>query len=175
MTHHDADSRPSLVAPIQLVGEKSATLDGETLDELPVEERTIEVVCSTGDRYTDRWKGVPFFELLETEAATTASFPPETTHFLVESEDGQRGCIAIEDTFDALLAFGRNGQPLPEAAGYTSRFVAPDVLGPRTVKNVASIEGKKLDPGEDPESYERLLEMEGTDDESEDTAEVEPT
>ncbi|EMA39500.1 molybdopterin-dependent oxidoreductase [Halobiforma nitratireducens] len=159
-TDTDTNPHPTLADSIQLIGENAATIDAATLADIPVEERTVEIVCSTGDRYTDRWQGVPIPDLLETKAAAAASFPPSTTHLLIESRDGQRGCVAVESALEGLLAIGKDGQPLEEIAGYESRFVAPDVLGPRTVKDIARIEAATLEPGEDPEAYERLLQIE---------------
>ncbi|APW99812.1 molybdopterin-binding oxidoreductase [Halobiforma lacisalsi AJ5] len=164
----DTDLRPSLSEPIRILGDEAATMAPETLADLPVREREIEIVCSTGDRYTDHWQGVAIMDVLETEAAAAASIPAETTHLLVESADGHRACVALGDALDGLLAFGRDGDALGAVADYDSRFVAPGLTGPRTVKDVVSVEATRLEPGEDPESYERLLEVE-----SEDGADVE--
>lgn len=156
----DTDLRPSLPEPIRILGDGTAPIDADTLATLPIDEREIEIVCSTGDRYTERWQGVAIMDVLETEAAAAASIPAETTHLLVESADGHRACVALEDALDGLLAFGRDGTPLGAEADYDSRFVAPGLTGPRTVKDVVRIEATTLEPGEDPESYERLLEVE---------------
>ncbi|AEH37307.1 molybdopterin-dependent oxidoreductase [Halopiger xanaduensis] len=146
----DGDLRvPSLSSSIRLVGEETTTVDGDSLASLPLQERECEIVCATGDRYTETWYGVPVLELLE-----RASVPPETTHLLVVSGDGYRACVAVETALEGLLALGKNGRPLADASDYETRFVAVGADGPRTVKDVGRIEAMTLEPGEDPEAYE---------------------
>ncbi|RKD97709.1 molybdopterin-dependent oxidoreductase [Halopiger aswanensis] len=140
---------PSLSSSIRLVGEEETTIDGAALAALPLEERECEIVCATGDRYTEPWYGVPVLEVLE-----RASVPPETTHLLVESADGYRACVAVDTALEGLLALGKNGRPLADAGDYETRFVAVGADGPRTVKDVARIEALTLEPGADPEAYE---------------------
>jgi DMSO/TMAO reductase YedYZ molybdopterin-dependent catalytic subunit len=145
----DAATR-ALERPIRLVGTRTTTLDGTDLAALEHRSREIEIVCATGDRFTERWRGVPVPILLESAAA-----PPETTHLLVDSRDGLRACIAVEDALEGLLAVAKGGRPLSAAGDHATRFVAPGVDGVRTVKGVGRIEAATLAPGEDPESYER--------------------
>lgn len=141
----------TLSSPIELVADGTTSIDAATLSSLPTHEQELEIVCASGDRYTDTWRGVSVLDLLE-----LASVPLETTHLLVESTDGYRVCVAIEPTLEGLLAFERNGKPLAAVADYETRFVSTGVDGPKTVKDVDRIETKALAPGEDPESYEEL-------------------
>lgn len=143
---------PSLSSPIRIVGEETATVGADRLAALPMREREYEIVCSTGDRYTETWRGFPLFEVLE---AAPTSLPPATTHLLVDSDDGHRACVAIGPALEGVLAVGKNGESLADTAGYDTRFVAP-VEGPRTVKGVSRLEAVALESGEDPQEYERL-------------------
>ncbi|MFU8869396.1 molybdopterin-dependent oxidoreductase [Natronococcus sp.] len=146
-----SDAAPrTLERPIRLVGTREMLLDGDDFAALEHRSREIEIVCATGDRFTERWRGVPIPALLESAAA-----PPETTHLLVDSRDGLRACVAVEDALEGLLAVAKGGRQLSETADYATRFVAPGVDGVRTVKGVARVEAATLAPGEDPESYER--------------------
>ncbi|WP_265107934.1 molybdopterin-dependent oxidoreductase [Halosolutus halophilus] len=148
MTDHDHDRIvQSLSSPIRIVAEEHVTV----LPDGPIRSREIEIVCDSGDRYTDRWQGVPVLDLLE-----RASVPAETTHLLVESTDGYRVCVDVEAALAGLVAIARNGIPLAAAAEYESRFVSDATRGPRTVKDVRRIETRSLSPGEDPDAYERL-------------------
>lgn len=144
---------PSLSSPIQVVGEDATTVDTEHLAALPMREREYEIVCSTGDRYTEPWYGVPVPAVLE---AAPTSMPLETTHLLVDSDDGHRACVDVATALEGLLAVGKRGEALADAAGHDTRFVAA-VEGPRTVKGVTRLEAAVLEPGEDPEAYEELV------------------
>lgn len=142
---------PSLTSPIRVVADGETSIDDEALAALGVQERTLEVVCTSGDRYEATWRGVALADLLE-----RCEVPPETTHVLVESADGYRVSVRIDRALEALLAFERDGHPLSAAAGYDARFVAPGIGGPRAVKDVALIETVAIPPGAHPESYEEL-------------------
>ncbi|TYL36683.1 molybdopterin-binding oxidoreductase [Natronococcus pandeyae] len=142
---------PSLDRPIHLVGDRQVTVTEADLVELPLRSREIEIVCATGDRYTERWQGIPIPELLDLMDPS-----PETTHLLVDSRDGHRVCIDVETALEGLLAVARDDDPLSTIGDYETRFVATGATGPRTVKGVAHIEAKTLAPDDDPETYERL-------------------
>jgi len=142
---------PSLSRPIELVTDGSTTLEGSTLSSLPTRERTLEIVCASGDRYVAAWEGVPIGPLLE-----RASVPPETTHLTVESAVGYRVCVPIGRALEGLLAFARDGESLSTLEGFDTRFVAPGIGGPKAVKDVARLETATLPPSADPESYEEL-------------------
>lgn len=145
-----APSAPALERPIRLVGARERSLEATDLAALERTSREIEIVCATGDRFTARWSGVPIPALLE-----VAEAPPETTHLLVDSRDGLRACVPVEDVLEGLLAVAKEGRPLAEVGDCATRFVAPGIDGVRTVKNVARIETTALAPGVDPEDRER--------------------
>jgi len=152
---HDSSTQDAIVqslsSPIRIVGEESVSVSPSDLAALPTRSREIEIVCESGNRYTDRWQGVPILALLD-----RASVPDETTHLILESADGYRVCVGIEAALEGLIAFARNGAPLTDVADHDSRFVSAQTKGPRTSKNVRRIETRSLSPGEDPDAYERL-------------------
>ena len=113
------------------------------LVELPCETR-----CGSGDRIGGHWRGIELVELLD-------GLDADATHLLVESEDGFRACVPIADAVEGILAVDRlDTDFFPEGL---PRLVAPSLSGTRLVRRVASIEGKRLSPSEDPEAFEDLL------------------
>jgi DMSO/TMAO reductase YedYZ molybdopterin-dependent catalytic subunit len=142
---------PSIGRPIRLIGSREASVTEAELFELPHRVRDVEIVCATGDRYTERWQGVPVTTLLDRMAP-----PPKTTHLLVVSRDGYRACIGIDTALDGLVAVDRGGRPLSTIGSYDTRFVAAGTAGSRTVKGVERIEARALAPGDNPDAYERL-------------------
>ena len=110
---------------------------------LPCETR-----CGSGDVIGGHWRGIELVELLD-------GLDADTTHLLVESEDGFRVCVPIADAVDGVLAVDRlDTDFFPEGL---PRLVAPSLSGTRLVQRVASIEGRRLSPSEDPEAFEDLL------------------
>ena len=132
--------------PIHLCTDEAVLVDGDALASLPRRERSLEIVCASGNRYTACWSGVELFDVLG-----LGSVPPETTHVAVESADGYRVCVEITRALDGLLAFARDGDPLEEI-----RFVAPEIGGSHAVKAVRLVECLTLSPGEDRELHEEL-------------------
>jgi DMSO/TMAO reductase YedYZ molybdopterin-dependent catalytic subunit len=146
----DDRARPSIGRPIRLVGSREVSITDAELCELPLRTREIEIVCATGDRYTERWRGVPVSALLDRMAP-----PPETTHLLVVSRDEYRACIDVETALEGIVAVARGDRPLSTAGDYETRFVAAGATGARTVKELERIEAKILAPGDDTDAYER--------------------
>lgn len=141
----------TLSRPIRIVGADAVRLAPADVASLPTAERRIEVVCDSGDRWEARWRGVPFPALVD-----RASVPDDTTHLLVESADGYRVCVDVPTALDGLLALARDGRALSDVEPYESRFLAPGLPGPRTVKDVVRVEAVRLEPGADPDAYEDL-------------------
>ncbi len=135
---------------VRLVGETARAVDHATLEGLPAREISAEIVCSSGDRYRDSWRGPPIDRLIE-----RVEVPVETTHLTVTATDGFRVCIGAIDALEGVLATHQGGQRLSVDDGYP-RFVVAGLEGPRTVKNVAEIGTLALAPGEDPEAHEEL-------------------
>lgn len=133
--------------------------------------RFLRFACSTGDRFGGEWRGVPVATLLE-----STTLPDETTHLLVEGEDGFRACVPVRAALDGLLVVGgddedgdgHDGEDDEDGDGHdseddedgdgrdTPRFVSPGVDGTRTVQRVTGLEPLALDPGESPDDYETV-------------------
>lgn len=142
----DRESRPE--PPVTIAGREEVPLDevpDGALDRLAV-ERTVGFDCSSGRHVSGVWRGVPVVPLLE-----HAGLPGGTTHLVVEGADGQAACVPVREAARGLLAFERDGERLG-----APRFVAPDVAGPRAVKDVRRIAAVELDPGDSRQAYERF-------------------
>jgi hypothetical protein len=99
--------------------------------------------CASGDWIEREYLAFPVTALIE-----AADFPADTTHVVLESSGGYRACVPVTATADAVIAVGEGpGKP---------RFLSPDVVGPRAIKNLASIRPRSLGANEDIEEYERL-------------------
>lgn len=140
-----------LTQPVTVVGESQLKLDAVAAQQFSSAERSVEVVCATGNRYTAEWAGIRIIDLGDAVDA-----PTETTHLVVESLDGYRIAVPIVDGVDAVLAFEKDGRPVSETNPYPNRFVAPDIEGARDVKGVSRIEFHSLDPDEDPDALEQV-------------------
>ncbi|WP_236007104.1 molybdopterin-dependent oxidoreductase [Nakamurella leprariae] len=112
-----------------------------TFDELvvmPSVERTITLTCVSnevgGDLIgTARWQGVRIADVLARAGVRTADGPqggPDCV--LSTSVDGftvTTPLQALTDGRDALLAYGMNGEPLPQEHGFPVRMVVPGLYG----------------------------------------------
>lgn len=136
---------------VTVVGEGEFSLDAETVQQFPQEERSVEVVCATGNRYTAKWAGIRIIDLGDAVDASD-----ETTHVVLESLDGYRIAVPILNGVDGVLAFEKDGRPIGETNPYPNRFVAPDIDGARDVKGVSRIEFHALDPDDDPDALEQV-------------------
>jgi len=125
---------------VELVGEGTETVS--VPNGFTVVDRRIGFECASGDWIERDYRGVEVEEVLD-----GVSLPDETTHLLVSARDGHVACPAVLDALDGLLATERDGAP---------RFVAPGIAGPRAIKRVERIEAVTLEPGDDPEEYERV-------------------
>lgn len=140
--------RPPVTHPVTVVGRRRIplrTVLGEASD-LNQTERAIAFDCTSGRRISAVWTGFPTIPLIE-----PAGIPRETTHLKIESTGDHTGCVSLYTAMDGLLAFERDGERLD---GF--RFVAPDIHGPRAVKNVGRIETIALEPGDDRARYEQF-------------------
>ncbi|NHN61579.1 MULTISPECIES: molybdopterin-dependent oxidoreductase [Halorussus] len=110
---------------------------------LPRTTARCTVECTSGERNTDEWTGVPLAEL-----ATAADFPGETTHLRVEAADFAAD-VPIRPALDGVLAFERR-RGRDDGESGLPRLVADGVDGERFVKRVESITAVSLDPDEEP-------------------------
>lgn len=110
-------------------------------------EIACEKTCSSGEGFAGRYRGIGLADLFD-------AFDPDTTHLLVESADGFRVCVSIRDASDGVLALER----LDTRAGPDElpRLVSPSLSATRFVRNVATIEGRRLSSSIDPGTLERL-------------------
>lgn len=163
---------------IQIEGREPVVLSRDTVEgpEWILVQKTMGYECASGDWIEGEWTGVPVLELLE-----AADVPGDTTHVQLESVDGYLACVGLLDLGEAIVAIDggefpdQREEPVEEDDGTDDgngegtrgtepecstdefpRFVAPRILGPRTMKNLARIRPLALDPHEDRESYEEL-------------------
>ncbi|MFD1647612.1 molybdopterin-dependent oxidoreductase [Haloarchaeobius litoreus] len=140
-----ADGRDRTTADVLVDGETPRSLDALlSTAGVGTVERTLGYDCLSRGLVDATWRGVPVRDLVE-----AVGLPDETTHLLVESRDGHRGCVPIGTALDGLLALERDGEPLSGP-----RFLAPQIEGPRAVKDVARLEPVALAPHEDRTAYE---------------------
>ncbi|MFB6081397.1 MAG: molybdopterin-dependent oxidoreductase [Halanaeroarchaeum sp.] len=130
-------------------GAETLRIDGGTVDDLPRESITTEIVCATGDRYEATWSGLAMDSLLDAVSAAA-----DTTHVVLTSADGYRVAVPVRMALGGLLALRKDGVPLCRDHPYSNRFVAPDVEGARDVKGVRRIECHALAAGDDPDALE---------------------
>lgn len=109
---------------------------------------TAAVTCETQGTIGTEWTGLRVRDLLD-----AAAVPNDTTHLVVECQDGYRVCLDVVDTLDAILAYRRDGDSLdPDAI----RLVGPDIGSTRSARGVTRIEPVSLDPADDPSEREQL-------------------
>lgn len=146
-----SSSLPPISQPITVVADNQIRLTDDVLADMPTVDRTIEIVCNSGDRHTETWTGVRIGDVLE-----RVSLPSAATHLLVTAADGYQICVALETARDGVLALVCDGRPIRDDRSYESRFVAADIDGPRTAKDVDRLEAIALDPSTDPTEYETI-------------------
>ncbi len=116
-----------------------------TFDEiqaLPAEERFVELPCVEGWTEAGVWKGPRLSLLLERAGVSEDA---ETVVF--SSPGGYTTSLTLDDIeeTDPFLAYGVNGERLPDEQGYPLRLVVPDRLGYKWIKWVTGIELVKGD------------------------------
>jgi DMSO/TMAO reductase YedYZ molybdopterin-dependent catalytic subunit len=127
----------------------SLTLDD--IKALPAEERYVKLPCVEGWTEAGVWKGPRLAAVLD-----RAGVKKEAENVVFTSPGGYTTSLTLADikATDPLLAYGVNGDQLPEDQGYPVRLVVPDRLGYKWIKWVTGI---KLIKG----SYEGYWESRG--------------
>jgi hypothetical protein len=136
---------------LTLLGSRRVVLPVSGLSALPTDDRDVTVECASGEHHRARYRGVPALDLL-----SCAGLPDETTHLLVEGDDGYRVTLPVADALEALVAVERDGTPLASRGRATARFVAPAVDGSRMVRGVRLFAALSLPARVDPETLETL-------------------
>jgi DMSO/TMAO reductase YedYZ molybdopterin-dependent catalytic subunit len=101
------------------------------------QERLVDLPCVEGWTETGLWKGPRLSELLE-----RAGIQEGADNVVFLSPGGYSTSLTLKDIeeTDPLLAYGVNGETLPEDQGFPIRLVVPDRLGYKWIKWVDSIE-----------------------------------
>lgn len=108
----------------------------QDLTQRPVLERNVLLICAGFFAYNGLWKGFSVADLLN-----EAGLKPGVTHVKFSGPRGIRGKtkkFTIEEVManQIFIAYGVNGQVLPERHGFPMRLVAEDYKGYRWVKYV---------------------------------------
>ncbi len=117
---------------------------------LPAIERAVLLICPGAFAYYARWQGVSLNAILQ-----LAGVSAQATHVDVTGPSGkfykmERFSLGQVQTEKVFLAYGVNGQPLPERHGFPLRLVAEDQVGSQWIKFVDKIEvviSKSASPG----------------------------
>lgn len=141
------------VPTVKFVGRRTIEVPGKNTrdDSMSSVVRTMELRCRSGARFTKTWEGVLLSQLLDDAAA-----PADTTHLVVEADDGHTACISVGDVLEGVLAFERIDSEQGTRTQGMPRVVAPGLDGARAVKNVTRIEPVELSPEEDPSDAEQF-------------------
>lgn len=122
-----------------------------SLEDLPLERRSLAFKCTSGRRLAGEWVGIAMADLL-----AVGALPPTTTHLLVDSALDYTACVSIADAMDGLLAFEETRFDCESTQDVTPRLVGTSIDTPRTVKRVSRITGLSLSATEDPTAFEYL-------------------
>jgi len=111
-----------------------------TFDDLlgfEAEERLVNLPCVEGWTETGLWKGLRLTSVLERAGVLEGA-----DNVVFSSPGGYTTSLTIKDIeeTDPLLAYGVNGETLPQDQGFPIRLVVPDRLGYKWIKWVTGIE-----------------------------------
>lgn len=108
-----------------------------------------ELLWSSSAIGNAEWTGIPLRLLLE-----MARVQPQAAHIAFEGADGFGGSIPIAKAMmpEVIVAFGMNGQPLPDIHGGPARLLVPGYIGARSVKWLTAIRAQ-AEPSANP--YQR--------------------
>jgi DMSO/TMAO reductase YedYZ molybdopterin-dependent catalytic subunit len=121
---------------------KLISFDYSEILALPVIERPVLLICPGFFVNYGLWKGVSVQQILH-----RAEVKPGATHVEFQGPNGPQSLVhsfPIKDVESdkVFLAYGVNGQPLPEKHGFPLRVVARDYYGSNWIKYVAKMEVK---------------------------------
>lgn len=117
------------------------TLSYDDLRALPAMDETATLLCignvlGGGLSSTAVWHGVPLMSLIE-----KAQPKDGTTEVLFTASDGYTNTIELAKVAaeGVIVAYGMNGEPLPQKHGYPARIITPGRYGEKHVKWVTRI------------------------------------
>lgn len=107
------------------------------ITDMAAEERLVDLPCVEGWTETAVWKGTRLAPLLE-----RAGILDGADNVVFTSPGGYTTSLTLADIAetDPLLAYGSNGEMLPQEQGFPLRLVVPDRLGYKWIKWVTGIE-----------------------------------
>jgi DMSO/TMAO reductase YedYZ molybdopterin-dependent catalytic subunit len=113
------------------------TLSFPEIEQMEAVERQVDLPCVEGWTDTGLWKGVRLKEVLDRAGLAEGA---ETVVF--SSPGGYTSSLTVADIdqTDPMLAYGVNGERLPDNQGFPLRLVVPDRYGYKWVKWVTGIE-----------------------------------
>ncbi|MGI8854651.1 MAG: molybdopterin-dependent oxidoreductase [Thermomicrobiales bacterium] len=121
------------------------TLSFADLKALPAADLTATLACignllGGGLISTAAWHGVPLQQLID-----MAKPAPGVTEVLFTANDGYTNTIAYDKVAaeGVIVAYGMNGEPLPQKHGYPARIITPGRYGEKHVKWVTRITVQK--------------------------------
>jgi len=113
--------------------DRETTLTYAQLTALPIIEQYVTIACVSNEVGGDlvgnaAWRGVPLRTVLD-----LAGVQPAATQLVGRSVDGFTVGMPTEWVMDPsrtpMIAFGMNGQPLPQLHGYPARLIVPGLYG----------------------------------------------
>jgi len=143
--------------PVERGADEIAVVGGERavvpVPDPGADDRSLSAVtmgfsCDTGTSASGTWRGLSVADLLD-----RAAVPEETTHVVLEADDGFRVCVPIRTAMSGVVSVTLDGERIDDAR---TRFVAPGLDSSRCLRDVSAIEGVSLDPGEDRTEYESI-------------------
>lgn len=117
--------------------ENPLSLGFEDITSMQAEERLVDLPCVEGWTETALWKGIRLAPLLERAGVLAGA-----DNVVFSSHGGYTTSLTLADIeeTDPLLAYGSNGEMLPQEQGFPLRLVVPDRLGYKWIKWVTAIE-----------------------------------
>jgi DMSO/TMAO reductase YedYZ molybdopterin-dependent catalytic subunit len=117
--------------------DKELSLTFAEIQAMPVEERYVRLPCVEGWSEDGVWRGVRLSDVLE-----RAGVSKDARTVVFSSPGGYTTSLTVADVkkTDPILAYGVNGEKLPDGQGYPLRLVVPNKLGYKWIKWVDSIE-----------------------------------
>ncbi|MHB8895486.1 MAG: molybdopterin-dependent oxidoreductase [Candidatus Geothermincolia bacterium] len=117
--------------------EKPLSLTFDEIKSVPPEERFVKLPCVEGWTDSAIWKGPRLADVLK-----KAGVKDTANTVVFKSPGGYSTSLTLADVIatDPMLAYGVNGDRLPDEQGYPLRLVVPNRLGYKWIKWVTEIQ-----------------------------------